>query len=86
MNVFSILFYLIQKFSAVLQASQITMIIDCVTYESKFVFNLGEAFSCCLELKVKFASLVFHGQIHALCLMKRKDEYMQFSAFSKEYV
>ena len=60
------------------------MIIDCVTYESKFVFNLGEAFSCCLELKVKFASV--HGQIHALCLMKRKDEYMQFSAFSKEYV
>ena len=83
---FPYFFYLIQKFSAVLQASQITMIIDCVTYESKFVFNLGEAFSCCLELKVKFASLVFHGQIHAFCLMKRKDEYMQFSAFSKEYV
>ena len=44
MNVFSILFYLIQKFSAVLQASQITMIIDCVTYESKFVFNFKRGF------------------------------------------
>ena len=83
---FPYFFYLIQKFSAVLQASQITMIIDCVTYESKIVFDLEEAFSCCLELKVKFAS-VFHGQIHALFVSnEKKDEYMQFSAFSKEYV